>query len=317
MSRVNLEVYERYPKLVAECLAEVDQALNWSNNKAIVDYILRDEEEQTRLGVQMQNKSPVSAGRETFPWHTSATSVRNYLRRHLFRIQTSLKEVQTNFFTRYAHYRLIDLDQLRKVMPVTSGDLKILVKMQLEKKRQWLVETWLCECALSIEAYQEEIEAKAAGGERLKILDRYFEAAAMLVAVLCRYMVEETLKDLEGFFSEYMNGNEYREPYEFFSGLALPYRVVPLRFYLEADQVGEEAVVRPSVAEAKKDLREIVDLIVGSVEGLPRLEMLLFRDKREFERLRYRNLVVGSEESVVKVKRMLDEVVDANCSGFV
>ncbi len=317
MSRVDLEIYKRYPNLVLEYFSEVDKDLNWSNNKAIVDYILRDEGEQNRLGVQLKKKSPVTAGREAFPWHVSTVEAHHYLRCNLFRIKSSLKEINSNFFTRYANLRLIDLDQLMKVMPVTSRDLKILVKMQLEKKRQWLIETWLSECALSVETYQEEIETSAAGTQRKKILDMYFEAAAMAVAMLCRYMVEETLKDLKDFFSVYNNGNEYKEPYNYFSGLALPYRVVPLRFYLEADQVLEEAIVQPSLTEVKKDLDDIVDLILECVEGLPRLEMLLFKNSEEFKRLRYKNLVMRSEEQVLECKKILNQVVEANSYGFV
>lgn len=131
-----------------------------------------------------------------------------------------------------------------------------------------------------------------------------------------RYLIENTLKDWEQFILNYNDGNEYTEPYNFFGGLGLPHKVVPLRFYLIADQTLEKAQVKPSVSEAAETLIEIINLIVNSLNELPRLEILLFEDIHEFIDLKYPNPVSLTEQIVVDCKATFQMILKANKSGF-
>ena len=153
--------------------------------------------------------------------------------------------------------------------------------------------------------------------ERIALLDKYFQAASGLIAKLMRFWTEQTLTEMSSFLSQYKDGNVFQEPYHFYSGLALPHSILPFKYYLVADPGAANLVkIEPTPGETFLILDEIADLIVDSLKDLPRLELLLFENVREFMFLKYVNLVGRDDEIVLDFKRSVRNVVEANLYGF-
>lgn len=50
------DLTQRHVKTFQECIQEAHLFQEWSIKKSVMDYILKDENEQKRLGIQMKNK---------------------------------------------------------------------------------------------------------------------------------------------------------------------------------------------------------------------------------------------------------------------
>lgn len=67
-----------------------------------------------------------------------------------------------NFFhSKYSGFRLINLEQIISVMPLTIKEFKKAITKQLKKNKAHLLVDWLQECAFIIEGYQKNIESFA------------------------------------------------------------------------------------------------------------------------------------------------------------
>lgn len=134
--------------------------------------------------------------------------------------------------------------------------------------------------------------------------------------MLIRHIIENTLKDFTNFFQVYKAGNNYQEPYLFNKGLALPCQICPFKFYLEADRDQKCLQVNPSLEIALHLANEIVDLIVDSLNDIPRLEILLFENVKDFIKLKYVNLIDKKEDIVLECKQTFKDVLISNSHGF-
>ncbi len=56
------------------------------------------------------------------------------------------------------NFRMIDLDHLKTLMPITITDLKNIVLEQIDMNKKYLNETWLKQCADIISDDKESIE---------------------------------------------------------------------------------------------------------------------------------------------------------------
>ena len=134
--------------------------------------------------------------------------------------------------------------------------------------------------------------------------------------MLTRHIIENTLKELKEFFQVYEAGNNYQEPYVFNKGLALPCDICPFKFHLEADRDQECIRMNPSLEMALDFADEIVDLIAESLNDIPRLELLLFENVKDFIKLKYINLIDKNEEIVLDCKKILKAILVNNSHGF-
>lgn len=147
-------------------------------------------------------------------------------------------------------------------------------------------------------------------------MDKYFESASALVAKIMRYWTEQTLDDLKVFLLQYKDGNSYKEPYDFFSGLALPHCILPFKYHLVADPTTSSVKIEPTTEETFAIIEEVTDLIVDCLKDMPRIELLLFENVREFMFLKYVNLLRREDEVVLDFKQTFRSVFEANLNGF-
>ena len=145
-------------------------------------------------------------------------------------------------------------------------------------------------------------------------MDKYFSSVASLISMLMRHVVENSIKDLTKLFKLYLNGNKYEPPYTFFEGLALPHLVIPFTFYFLPSRESESLTMSSDFEETKKSLNEIVDLIVYSLNDLPRIEYLLF-DTTNICIPKYNNLVAKDEDIVLNCKELIKKVIHQNSFG--
>lgn len=131
-----------------------------------------------------------------------------------------------------------------------------------------------------------------------------------------RYWTEQTLADLKAFLWQYKGGNAYKEPYDFYSGLALPHRMLPFKYFLVADPTTSSAKVEPTAGETFAIIDEVTDLIVDCLKDMPRIELLLFENVREFMFLKYVNMLRREDEVVLDFRQTFRKVLEANLYGF-
>lgn len=94
----------------------------------------------------------------SYPWNTSVSKTREYLKLHLFRVHPSLKEITEDFFSAYDSFRMIDLEALKSSMPLTLPEFKLKICEQIKSKKETVINKWLQSCAFKINEYQGVVE---------------------------------------------------------------------------------------------------------------------------------------------------------------
>ena len=140
-------------------------------------------------------------------------------------------------------------------------------------------------------------------------MDLYFGTVSSLLSLLMRGIVENTLKDLVSFLSNYKKGNN-----DDFTSVNTSFIILPFTCYLKPNR--EEGVVKidPSFDETIEVIFQITDEIVESLNNLPRIEKLLFQDTQGVE-YAYYNRVTKNEELVIKCKNTIKEIIISNSIG--
>ena len=87
----------------------------------------------------------------------------------LFVINPPLQKIFYEFNNRYMDFRMIDLDHLKSLMPITITDLKNIVLEQIDMNKKYLRETWLRQCADIISDDKESIEKLTPSYDKVNI----------------------------------------------------------------------------------------------------------------------------------------------------
>ena len=84
---------------------------------------------------------------------------RQFLDSHLYTIHPVLQKILENFQISYANFRIIDLQQMKTLMPFTIDQFKQEALTQISKAQAYLKENWLRQCQETVIDHQELIES--------------------------------------------------------------------------------------------------------------------------------------------------------------
>ncbi|XP_043569115.1 dynein axonemal heavy chain 3-like [Chiloscyllium plagiosum] len=295
---------------------EIRDAYSGAMRKAILDYVLLDPFEQERLGIDLLPKRSNTAGRGRLPWHESVKSAREKLTDNLYITHPVMSSILLNFQTRYKNFRLIEAELLSQVFPFTLDQLINHVSMVTENRSMVLQDHWLKDCSEIIAEDREIVEAwMPHDNEELRMvkMDHFFGSVATLTSNLLRSIVEGSLQELVQIFEVYQQGNSYEGDYPTDS-LGLPVKPHPIIIFVKPQLEGSQVIFTPTVDDVIEGLNRIVDLLVTSVQQIPRIEHQLFQAVANLE-IKYISSVRNEEEMVLSAKATLQTVVTNNSHG--
>lgn len=206
--------------LVSSVVEEMQDDYVLSVKKSMLDYVLKDAQEQKRLGITLlppECSAPEwgwGAGKifalTPIEWQNSVDSAKEAMINDLFITEEPMKQLLA-LWDEYKHLRLVDLPasddiaQSSKWEPQEIVAFEIYQRDHCESVRTTLMDEWY-QRALSI--FTDE------GGSRpwLEMPDekqaRFFEAVAVLMSNQVRTLVEESIKCIETFFARYERHHE-------------------------------------------------------------------------------------------------------------
>ncbi|KAL4226016.1 hypothetical protein ACF0H5_014003 [Mactra antiquata] len=305
------------PQASKDFLEEMEDDRRFAIKKAVMDYVLLDEKEQSRLGVPVPPKPSNSAGRLGYPWHERVNKVREFMTEDLYITHPVMYSILYHFHTKYGLFRLIDIPGLREVMPVTMEDFLKHVQKSTKAGVEKMRYEWLPECCAIVDMKREEVEKWMPQDDedvRLEKMDHFFNCAATLMCNLVRYTVTNSISDLVDLVEEYYEGNNYTGDYNIFKGLALPQKIHPVTIFFTEDMENIEAKFKPTFSEICDFFCAIIDYMIISVAELPRIEHLLFEAVENLD-VTFIKSVQIEEELVVDAKDRIKTVIFANSHG--
>ncbi|CAF0857841.1 unnamed protein product [Brachionus calyciflorus] len=307
------DMVEKYEK-------DIGEQYTWAIKKSILDYIVKDKSEQERLGIKMIEKEIHSAGRFNFPWHDSLINARNLIKKRLFLYNNSIvHKIYYNFNLKYLNFRMIDLEELINMMPMSLRDFKICVRRQIEQKKQYLIENWLDQCTDLILLNKNSIDLlinQQDKKESFDLMNSFFETISIIISSRMRILIEKTLEDLTNFLILYSNGNDYDNLNEtqFRGILTTQTSIIPFIIPLKLNKDDSSVYLDPQIDEITETLRELYDDITNSLNNLPRLENLVLHNFQS-KNFNYLEMLKINEKIVIELKQKVFEIFEANRQG--
>lgn len=222
----------------------------------------------------------------------------NHLSSQLFTYDLVLKNIYFNFNQKYSKFKLLKLEDLIDIMPMTLKDFKLKVFEQINESIDYLVKNWIQECIHVIFQNQEHIEALAPKNEEIKrmdLLDKYFETIALLISLLLRRIFENTLNHLKEFFTPYQNSN--------------PKKLIPFICFLNCNE--GSMILDPTPDMVYTAFNDLIDYALNSLRFIPRVEISLFENVENLN-LKYPNLIDKNEDSIIEIRNFFKNLLDFN-----
>ncbi|XP_052058680.1 dynein axonemal heavy chain 3-like isoform X1 [Mytilus californianus] len=311
------------PEASRDFIIEMKNDRRYAIKKGMLDYILQDEDEQERLGVPVPYKESNSAGRHRYPWHNMVNETREFMKTDVYITHPVMYTILYDFETKYGDFRLIDIPDLRKKMPVTMEVFYKHVKTSSEHGAMRLEEEWLRECCDSIDTLRDSIEDWMPQDNqelRTEKMEHFFESVSSLMSNLLRSCVQKSIYDLVDLVEEYFTGNNYEGAYNIMKDLGLPLKPHVVHFFMEFDLVKIEDTVKvglqflPSFPDIYDFFCLIIDTMVMSVSKLPCIDSLLFQTPENLEESYIRTVRID-EELVNIAKERIQKMITANSFG--
>lgn len=281
--------------LASKLKDEVKGDYNFSLRKAIVDYILKDEDEKQRLHISaVPSPFPQRTIRAPVPWHHSYLSVKEFNSRNLFTTNQVMTEIQNLWCDRFSKVRFVDGKKLfASGLPVVPNEFESMVKKQCAKTREFLRKTWIPACAQVLVNRRNDWSYMVPNTENdsTTLIEQFFSCVASLMSIQLRGLVINSLADFVEFLQLYKDGNDFGET---FSDMRYVMTEV-LTVGLQID--GAKLIFDPPFRDIRDLIIRLLTEIVQSAENLPRVEIELFPEMRD------RKLILRSvrvEETLVR-----------------
>lgn len=160
-TKVNKQkLIDQHDKFVNSFETSIKDHYIWSIKKSILDYVLKDEIEQERLGVKIVMKKNHSAGRFFCPWHETYQKSKIFAKNRLFLYNNVLiHKIYFDFNQKYSNFRLIDLNELKKAMPLTIHEFYERVEKKINENKDLLNLEWINDCKNLLLRNKNNIEA--------------------------------------------------------------------------------------------------------------------------------------------------------------
>ncbi|ESO88893.1 hypothetical protein LOTGIDRAFT_125424 [Lottia gigantea] len=307
-----------HPKASKIFLQEMEDDYRFALRQAILNYILLDPVEQERLGVPLPEKPSNSAGRFEYPWHDTVQDMKEFMSTDLYLTHPIMRQILFLFHSKYGDFRLINISELRKIMPITMEEFVQHVEKSSKDGARYLRKTWIEDCCDIVDNYRDDIESMMPKDNQVYLLmdkmDHFFGSVASLMSVLLRQCVKNSIYDLVDIIEKYYEGNRYEESYDIFSGLALPTLIHPVTIFMLENKENTGVLFKPSFTDICDFFNLLIDTMVLSVVELPRLENILFQTVEGLD-VKYISTVQSNEELVIEAKNRIHKVVMENSHG--
>jgi hypothetical protein len=76
----------------------------------------------------------------------------------LFVVHPSLQNIINDFFNNYINFRLIDIEKMKKALPLTIEEFFNYIKSDVDEHNQYLLSNWYQGCIGFISAFKDDIE---------------------------------------------------------------------------------------------------------------------------------------------------------------
>ncbi|XP_078610604.1 dynein axonemal heavy chain 3-like isoform X1 [Branchiostoma floridae x Branchiostoma japonicum] len=281
-------------KIVVALTEEAEGDYNFTLRKCIVDYVLKDEKEKSRLHISWIPRSfPHRVIRAPVPWHHVYRETKELNEQHLFTTNPIMLHLQNLWFDKYAHLRFVNKDELlRSNLPLLPADFEELIKKQCREAHEVLRTSWIPTCASVFLAHKD------LWGQLVPLNDtdstqrvqEFFACVAALMSNHLRSMVINSLADFLDFMQMHKAGNDFGSDYDELQFAMGSVMIIKLR--VEEPKI----IFEPPFRETRDIFLRCFSEIVASAEELPRVESDLFPDMRH-ERLLLRT--VKMEEPLV------------------
>ncbi|RMX56942.1 hypothetical protein pdam_00011068, partial [Pocillopora damicornis] len=252
------------------------------------------------------------AGRETFPWHVSVITSREYLENNLFVTHVVQRELLYLWESNYSDLRLIDIQSLKESLPLTITELRKNTHKATQKGIKRLLDGWIPSCVKIISDRRDDIEEWMPEDEisRVEKMDHFFSSVASLMSHNLRSAVYSSIDDVVQFIEMYKFGNDFTEPFE----RSLPILPQPIILTVVPDVEEVTVAYEPSFSDVTEILHEVIEHMVKSVQTLERVEHQLFYEDEGLKK-RYISSVELDEERVLVAKAKVADVVEKNSAG--
>ncbi|XP_041084991.1 dynein heavy chain 3, axonemal-like [Polyodon spathula] len=261
-------------KLQEKLTEEIHNDYDFSLRKSIVDYILKDPSERTRLFIASIPRSfPQRIIRAPVPWSSSYRDAKNWNETHLFNVNPMMLELQQLWCKEFATLRFVTLEALFSAsLPLLPVEFEDLIHKQCLAARTTLQTKWIPACASLFITHKVQwlhLVPQSDHGS-VNLIQEFFACAAALMSLQLRGMVINSLQDLLSFFAVHEDGNDFGEEYKEIDFFKPQIMIVKLK-------VKEPAIVfEPSMRECWGLINRCFVEIVNSTEGLSRVECDLF-----------------------------------------
>ncbi|CAF0750041.1 unnamed protein product [Didymodactylos carnosus] len=301
-------------KYLQECHAslrdEVRRDYELAIRKAIVDYILLDERERSRVKIEhVPRPFRLFMIRAPIPWHDKMQETSKQLQFTLHINNPIMALLQTLWNENFSSQRLVSFADLNEArLPKYPSEFEKFIEDHASKMHQILINQWLQACknvVVENRQYWENMVPMSDDGNT-ELVESFFNTVAAHMASHLRQLVNNSLEDFARFFEQYSNGNNYQDNvYNVMSFARVP--VFVQRLYADGPKIGFD----PTNQDIRAMLQRCIKHLVDGAGQIPRIESQLFDPKTK---LLLRN-VRPDEEIVEKTTVRVLEVLNKNLPG--
>ncbi|GLG98287.1 Dynein heavy chain, cytoplasmic, partial [Gryllus bimaculatus] len=307
----NLLNNERYEELIFKLEAEIKNDWNLSLRQAILEYILLDPDEWTRLDIYTY---PIPYGiviiRAPVPWHNNYVISKQLISHKLFIGNDVLLRIRDLWSQSFSHLLVVPTETIREqlALPCQWEDLNSLVDKCCSDINRILNNEWLPKCAeifLEMKSSWEYLVPQKMG-ESLLLVQTFFDSASSLVALEVRDLILKSLMELLSFIVQYKDGNDFGEKYEdcvLNKQPLITMKVLPV-------PGKAEFTFSPTADHIRDFIRLLFRKIINVNTAVPRIEAILFPGNHLILKP-----VRESEEEISDLIKEAVEAFDTNIVG--
>lgn len=189
-------------QMIDDMLNEVNQDYYDSIRKAILDYVLRDPEERSRIGITETYEAAVDYGAPASKhiladkqWQACTANAREFIKNNLVICNKATLKMMS-IWAQYEEKHFVSLPE-KKEQPMPIQIFVLLQEERINEVKATLENEWIKEL---MDIYQEEL-ATMGKNKRQAII--FFEANATLMSNQLRKLIEESLLMYKAFFDRF------------------------------------------------------------------------------------------------------------------
>ncbi|XP_060028831.1 dynein axonemal heavy chain 3 isoform X1 [Erinaceus europaeus] len=267
--------------LITALTEEKEQDYYRSIMKSIVDYILMDPAEKSRLFIKsIPHVFPQRVIRAPVPWHGVYMNAKKWNEEHLYTvnpIMLSLKKLWSSEFRNLRFVRTAEL--LAGTLPLQPYEYNSVIQQHCMEARQILLNKWIPTCAHIFTSQKQQWVHFAPKSEydSSQNIEEYFASVGSFMSLQLRELVIKSLEDLVSFFMIHKGGNDFEEPYkemEFF---------MPQLIMIKLDVSEPNIAFNPTFDNCWQLIYNSFLEIIDNSKGIPKVESVLFPELKGYD----------------------------------